>query len=95
MVAPVDPERHAIVEQREVDLPEGGWAFALAEGGIGPEAVAGTHDAREAPGEVVGVYSHDRTRAGGYRGFSYPAYTDVRDRASSFSDHSPMKMRGR
>ncbi len=38
------------------------------------------------PGEVTGVYSHDRTRPDSYRGFSYPAYTDVRDRAGVFSE---------
>jgi predicted permease len=38
------------------------------------------------PGQVVGVYSHDRTRPDSYRGFSYPAYTDVRDRAGVFSE---------
>jgi predicted permease len=38
------------------------------------------------PGKIVGVYSHDRTRPDSYRGYSYPAYADVRDRASVFSD---------
>lgn len=33
----------------------------------------------DAPGEVVGVFSKDRTTERGYRGFSYPAFTDVRD----------------
>jgi predicted permease len=37
------------------------------------------------PGQVVGIYSHDHTRPNSYRGFSYPAYTDVRDNAKSFS----------
>jgi predicted permease len=39
----------------------------------------------ERPGQIVGVYSHDHTRPDSYRGFSYPAYTDIRDNASSFS----------
>jgi predicted permease len=29
-------------------------------------------------GELVGLYSHDRTKAGAFRGFSYANYTDVR-----------------
>jgi predicted permease len=37
------------------------------------------------PGQVVGIYSHDHTRPNSYRGFSYPAYVDVRDGATSFS----------
>ena len=40
----------------------------------------------EQPGQVVGIYSRDHTRPDSYRGFSYPAYTDIRDRANSFSD---------
>jgi predicted permease len=40
----------------------------------------------ERPGQIVGVYSHDRTRPDSYRGFSYPAYTDVRDQSAIFSD---------
>jgi predicted permease len=39
----------------------------------------------ERPGQVVGVYSHDHTRPDSYRSFSYPAYTDIRDNATSFS----------
>ena len=39
----------------------------------------------ERPGQVVGIYSHDHTRPNSYRGFSYPAYVDVRDRSTSFS----------
>ena len=39
----------------------------------------------ERPGQVVGIYSHDHTRPDSYRGFSYPAYADIRDNASSFS----------
>ena len=35
-------------------------------------------------GELVGVYSHDRTRPTEYRGFSYPNYVDIRDRAGVF-----------
>jgi predicted permease len=37
------------------------------------------------PGQVVGIYSHDHTRPNSYRGFSYPAFADVRDNATSFS----------
>ncbi len=37
------------------------------------------------PGRPVGIYSHDHTRPDSYRGFSYPAYVDVRDRSDSFS----------
>jgi putative ABC transport system permease protein len=37
------------------------------------------------PGQIVGIYSHDTTRPDSYRGFSYPAYTDIRDRNRSFS----------
>ncbi len=37
------------------------------------------------PGQPVGIYSHDHTRPDSYRGFSYPAYVDIRDRATSFS----------
>ena len=32
----------------------------------------------EAPGEVVGLYSKDRTATRGYRAFSYPGFEDVR-----------------
>jgi predicted permease len=32
----------------------------------------------DAPGEVVGVYSKDRTTTRGYRAFSYPAFEDLR-----------------
>jgi predicted permease len=39
----------------------------------------------ERPGQLVGVYSHDHTRPDSYRGFSYPAYADVRDRSDRFS----------
>jgi predicted permease len=39
----------------------------------------------ERPGQPVGIYSHDHTRPKSYRGFSYPAFVDVRDRASDFS----------
>src|SRR5512133_2073894 len=38
------------------------------------------------PGQLVGVYSHDHTKADSWRGFSYPAYVDVRDRAKVFSE---------
>jgi putative ABC transport system permease protein len=37
------------------------------------------------PGQVVGIYSHDRTKPDSYRGFSYPAYADIRDRSDRFS----------
>jgi predicted permease len=37
------------------------------------------------PGQIVGIYSHDHTRPDSYRGFSYPAYADIRDRNRSFS----------
>jgi predicted permease len=40
----------------------------------------------ERPGQVVGIYSHDRTRPDSYRGFSYPGFADVRERATVFSD---------
>ena len=39
----------------------------------------------EAPGEVVGVYSKDRTTERGYRAFSYPGFTDVRDARGPFA----------
>lgn len=32
----------------------------------------------DSPGEVVGIYSHDRTTQRGYRAFSYPGLEDVR-----------------
>ena len=35
-------------------------------------------------GELAGLYSHDRTKPDAYRPFSYPNYTDVRDRSSVF-----------
>ena len=31
-----------------------------------------------APGEVVGIYSKDRTTERGYRAFSYPGFEDIR-----------------
>jgi hypothetical protein len=34
--------------------------------------------------ELVGLYSHDRTKPDSYRGFSYPNYVDVRDRNDVF-----------
>ncbi|HEX7486266.1 MAG TPA: ABC transporter permease [Vicinamibacterales bacterium] len=37
------------------------------------------------PGQMVGIYSHDHTRPDSYRGFSYPAYADIRDRSHSFN----------
>jgi putative ABC transport system permease protein len=33
----------------------------------------------DAPGELVGVYSKDRTTERGYRAFSYPGFIDLRD----------------
>ena len=33
----------------------------------------------EAPGELVGVYSKDRTATRGYRAFSYPGFEDLRN----------------
>ena len=39
------------------------------------------------PGQAVGIYSHDSTRPDFYRGFSYPAYADIRDRAGSQFSH--------
>jgi predicted permease len=39
----------------------------------------------EAPGEVVGVFSKDRTTERGYRAFSYPGFTDVRDAGGPFA----------
>lgn len=40
----------------------------------------------ERPGQIVGVYTHDKTKPDSYRGFSYPAFVDVRDKATVFSD---------
>ena len=37
-------------------------------------------------GELVGIYSQDRTKPDSYRGFSYPELLDVRERASVFSE---------
>ena len=34
--------------------------------------------------ELVGVFNRDRTKPDGFRGFSYPAYTDIRDRNDVF-----------
>src|SRR5688572_17592224 len=39
----------------------------------------------DAPGEVVGIYSKDRTTERGYRAFSYPGFDDVRTAAGSFA----------
>jgi predicted permease len=39
----------------------------------------------DAPGEVVGVFSKDRTAERVYRPFSYPAFTDVRDAGGPFA----------
>lgn len=35
-------------------------------------------------GDLVGVYSHDRTKPDSYRAFSYPNYVDVRDGSGIF-----------
>jgi predicted permease len=35
-------------------------------------------------GEMLGLYSHDRTRPDSYRPFSYPNYVDIRDRNDVF-----------
>src|SRR5512145_1668998 len=39
----------------------------------------------EAPGEIVGVYSKDRTTERGYRAFSYPGFADIRDAQGPFA----------
>lgn len=39
----------------------------------------------DAAGEIVGVYSHDRTTQRGYRSFSYPGFVDVRDAGGPFA----------
>ena len=39
----------------------------------------------EAPGEIVGLYSKDRTTTRGYRSFSYPEFQDVRDVSGPFN----------
>ncbi len=36
------------------------------------------------PGQLASVYAFDRTRPDTYRGFSYPAYEDIRDRGQVF-----------
>jgi putative ABC transport system permease protein len=41
---------------------------------------------RDRPGEVVGLYSRDRTRPDSFRDFSYPTYEDIRERAGVFTD---------
>ena len=38
-----------------------------------------------APGEIVGVYSKDRTTERGYRAFSYPGFVDIRDARGPFA----------
>jgi predicted permease len=35
-------------------------------------------------GELVGLYSHDRTKPDSYRGFSYPNYVDIREHTDTF-----------
>ena len=39
----------------------------------------------DAPGEVVGVFSKDRTAEHGYRAFSYPGFADLRDAGGPFA----------
>jgi putative ABC transport system permease protein len=39
----------------------------------------------DAPGEVVGVFSKDRTTEHGYRAFSYPGFADLRDAGGPFA----------
>jgi putative ABC transport system permease protein len=39
----------------------------------------------DAPGEVVGLFSKDRTTERGYRAFSYPGFVDVREAGGPFS----------
>lgn len=39
----------------------------------------------DAPGEMVGVYSKDRTTERGYRSFSYPGFVDLRDAGGPFA----------
>lgn len=38
-----------------------------------------------APGELVGVFSKDRTTERGYRAFSYPGFVDIRDAGGPFA----------
>jgi ABC-type lipoprotein release transport system permease subunit len=38
------------------------------------------------PGQLASVYAYDRTRPDTYRGFSYPAYVDIRDRGQVFAE---------
>jgi predicted permease len=38
----------------------------------------------EAPGEIVGIYSHDRTTQRGYVAFSYPGFVDLREAGGPF-----------
>ncbi len=37
-------------------------------------------------GELVGVFSHERSRAGSYRAFSYPNYVDLREQTGEIFD---------
>src|SRR5687768_429405 len=39
----------------------------------------------DAPGEVVGLFSKDRTTTRGYRSFSYPGFVDVREAGGPFA----------
>jgi predicted permease len=36
-------------------------------------------------GELVGLFSHDRTKPDSYRGFSYPNYADIREKNTIFA----------
>ena len=42
--------------------------------------------AAKEPARLVRVYSKDKKPAGGYRGFSYPNFTEVREKNSAFTD---------
>ncbi len=39
----------------------------------------------DTPGEMVGIYSKDRTTERGYRAFSYPGFVDIREAGGPFS----------
>lgn len=41
----------------------------------------------EAPGEIVGIFSHDRTTQRGFKAFSYPGFTELRDAGSGPFQH--------
>ena len=42
--------------------------------------------AAKEPARLVRVYSKDKKPTGGYRGFSYPNFTEVREKNSAFTD---------